>query len=218
MVNDKKEVSDKIRETIKRFEGISNLPTNFRLETTEGTFVFDEKTGNFVKETSPWMADNPRRWMADNSDAKDPEGTERFVLGAIGRPDGGADAYSQSFQGGKLVGENKDSFLSIGLGNNEDSSSSNSKRKIMSGEEAREDEQKKTEVKKAKQETEDGKSKDNSEEKSEDQEEVAKSELNTSRESSTKKNNDKGGNIGTKLITSGGVIGLLSLGIWFFVR
>jgi hypothetical protein len=49
----KKIIQEKISKTVKTFEGITNLPTSFRLETTEGTFIFDEKTGEFVKPNSP---------------------------------------------------------------------------------------------------------------------------------------------------------------------
>lgn len=105
------EIKKRIIKTKKKFGGITGLPTDFKVETTNGTYIFDDEMGEFVKPNSPWMADNPRRWMADNSDAKDPEGTERLVLGAIGRPDGGADAYFQRFQGGELVSGNRDSFL-----------------------------------------------------------------------------------------------------------
>lgn len=62
MDGDKKKVIEKkINRIVKKAEEITGLPTDFRLETNEGTFIFDEKTGEFVKPNSQWMADNPRR-------------------------------------------------------------------------------------------------------------------------------------------------------------
>jgi hypothetical protein len=51
--------------------------------------------------------------MAD-SPSVETQGTERFSLGVISTPDG-VEAYSQKFEGGKLVREDRDIFLGKGM-------------------------------------------------------------------------------------------------------
>lgn len=130
----KKVIKDGINKIVKKAEGITGLPTDFRLETSEGTFIFDEKTGEFVKPNSQWMADNPRRWMADNL-SKETQGIEGVGMGVIATPDG-VEVYSQKFEDGKLIEEEKDIFH--GKGMIESSDSSGEKITEITGEEVQE--------------------------------------------------------------------------------
>jgi len=135
----KKVIEEKINKIVKKAEGITGLPTDFRLETNEGSFIFDEKTGEFVKPNSQWMADNPRRWMADSpSSSEGTQGGEGFAMGVIATPDG-VDVYSQKFEGGKLIKEDKDIFRGKGMIEN---SFSGEKVKVITDEEIEKDESK----------------------------------------------------------------------------
>lgn len=132
----KKVIEEKINKIVKKAEGITGLPTDFRLETNEGSFIFDEKTGEFVKSNSQWMADNPRRWMADlSSSSEGMQGGEGFVMGVIATPDG-ADVYSQKFEGGNLIKEDKDIFSGERMIEN---SSSGEKIKVITDKEIEEE-------------------------------------------------------------------------------
>jgi len=55
------------------------------------------------------MVDNPKKWMADNPSVE-PLGTERIVIGATATPNS-VEAYSQRFEGGELIKEDRDIFL-----------------------------------------------------------------------------------------------------------
>jgi len=57
------------------------------------------------------MADNPKRWMAD-SPSLEPVGTKRLAIGVITGP-GNIETYSQKFDSGELVREDKDIFIDV---------------------------------------------------------------------------------------------------------
>jgi len=107
------EIIKKIKKLRNTFSEITGLPTSFEVETNGESLIFDDEKKEFVKKkpSSQWMADNPKRWMAD-SPSLEPAGTKRLAIGVVTAP-GNIETYSQKFDSGELVREEKDTFIDV---------------------------------------------------------------------------------------------------------
>ncbi len=107
------EIIKKLKKVRNTFSEITGLPTSFEVETNGESLIFDDEKKEFVKKkpSSQWMADNPKRWMAD-SPSLEPVGTKRLAIGVITGP-GNIETYSQKFDSGELVREDKDIFIDV---------------------------------------------------------------------------------------------------------